>query len=391
MVESGGGPPGFPAPSGAEAGEDLGSRTLIQVWTLASFAGLLMALRLYCKWLKHRGLWWDDYILIAAWIMFFGDTVCITTSVTRYGLGQHIHAIPSEHHTTLGLLGDLTATLALFGAMWSKTSFAVTMLRLTSEWPRALVWFALISINVFTSVTILLTWVSCGQRWNGAGCVPKNVYVSYSIFAGAFSGAVDLALALLPWYLIWGMRMDIRERLGITVAMSLGVCACAMAILKCIAIPALAKGDYPFDIVPLVVWGNAEVATTIMAASIPVLRVLIRDVGGGGGNTAPFTIYEPRSSAPSCSRFLGRFAPHPKRNSFVSPTFTERSPRRPHPAVRHGTSEDFILQRCGAGGEDVSVAESRKSHRDGEPTVVLSENARTESDDYEMNNIRHLV
>lgn len=28
----------------------------------------------------------------------------------------------------------------------------------------------------------------------------------------------------------------------------------------------------------LVIWGSAEVATTIMAASIPVLRVLIRDI-----------------------------------------------------------------------------------------------------------------
>lgn len=32
------------------------------------------------------------------------------------------------------------------------------------------------------------------------------------------------------------------------------------------------------DGVDLLIWGNAEVATTIMAASIPVLRVLIRDV-----------------------------------------------------------------------------------------------------------------
>ena len=34
--------------------------------------------------------------------------------------------------------------------------------------------------------------------------------------------------------------------------------------------------DIMFDSAPLVVWGHAETATTIIAASIPVLRVFVK-------------------------------------------------------------------------------------------------------------------
>ena len=38
------------------------------VWLLASFAGVFLGLRLYCKLWRRRQLWWDDYLLIASWV-----------------------------------------------------------------------------------------------------------------------------------------------------------------------------------------------------------------------------------------------------------------------------------------------------------------------------------
>lgn len=68
MAESSGGAPRFPMASSSDATEDISSKTQASVWVLTSMAGFLMGLRLYCKWLRHRGLWWDDYILILAWV-----------------------------------------------------------------------------------------------------------------------------------------------------------------------------------------------------------------------------------------------------------------------------------------------------------------------------------
>jgi hypothetical protein len=38
------------------------------VWALAGLSTLFLGLRVYCKLSRSRRLWWDDYILIAAWV-----------------------------------------------------------------------------------------------------------------------------------------------------------------------------------------------------------------------------------------------------------------------------------------------------------------------------------
>jgi hypothetical protein len=48
--------------------EDLGSVVDIANWLLVGVSGLFMGLRLYCKTIQHRGIWWDDHILIASWV-----------------------------------------------------------------------------------------------------------------------------------------------------------------------------------------------------------------------------------------------------------------------------------------------------------------------------------
>lgn len=39
----------------------------------------------------------------------------------------------------------------------------------------------------------------------------------------AYSGAMDLALAFLPWPLIMTLRMRLREKIGVAAAMTMGV------------------------------------------------------------------------------------------------------------------------------------------------------------------------
>ena len=54
--------------------------------------------------------------------------------------------------------------------------------------------------------------------------------------------------------------------------------AAASAFIKCSSLPELASQDFPHDGVPLVIWSGTESAVTIMAASMPVLRVLFQNV-----------------------------------------------------------------------------------------------------------------
>lgn len=56
---------GFPAEL---ASKDRSKKVQIVIWLLIALSGLFLALRVYCKFLRHRGLWWDDNLLIASWV-----------------------------------------------------------------------------------------------------------------------------------------------------------------------------------------------------------------------------------------------------------------------------------------------------------------------------------
>ncbi len=48
--------------------ESMGPVMRVSTWSLVGMAFIFLGLRIYCKILKHRGLWWDDYVLLAAWV-----------------------------------------------------------------------------------------------------------------------------------------------------------------------------------------------------------------------------------------------------------------------------------------------------------------------------------
>lgn len=54
------------------------------------------------------------------------------------------------------------------------------------------------------------------------------------------------------------------------------ISAGATSIIRCIKIPLLQSNDFTFRSGELAIWTVAEIATTIMATSIPVLRVFLR-------------------------------------------------------------------------------------------------------------------
>jgi len=64
-------PPLTPEQLAALPHDDARAYLRTTIWTLIAISALFLGARIYCKFLRHRGLWWDDYILIGAWVSFF--------------------------------------------------------------------------------------------------------------------------------------------------------------------------------------------------------------------------------------------------------------------------------------------------------------------------------
>lgn len=64
------------------------------------------------------------------------------------------------------ILVSTSSVLTMFGQAWSKSAFAVTLLRpgITTGWHRWVLWFVLVSLNVYSIITFFLQWTNyCGE------------------------------------------------------------------------------------------------------------------------------------------------------------------------------------------------------------------------------------
>lgn len=161
-------------------------------------------------------------------VLLLVDVALVNEQVVR-GFGRPYTDQDPEQLAGTIKLGLVAATLAIASTGISKTSFALTMLRLTTGRMRKVIWFIIVSINLFMGMTGLFVWIQCiplQKNWDlnvPGACWESNVNVVYARFASSWSGTMDIVLALLPWKIIWNLKMGKKEKLGVAVAMSLGV------------------------------------------------------------------------------------------------------------------------------------------------------------------------
>ncbi|KAK4099095.1 hypothetical protein N658DRAFT_498687 [Parathielavia hyrcaniae] len=284
----------------APPGEHLGLYLNRVIWALAALSGLFLGLRLFSKLWRHRGLWWDDHFLIASWVALVVSCSLQSVGVT-YGLGRLYAELDEPTINAISLYSMIAGFGSILATCWSKTSLAISLLRLSDGWVRWLVWLIIVSVNLVLGSNGAIQWVQCWpihKRWNymmEGTCFDPKVVQDYNAFiagehhkakctegtvdgmklthSAAFSGFMDIVLALLPWKIIWTVSINKREKLGALVAMSAGLISGVMAFLKIRTLYVI--GNDNTTTVDLFIFGTAEPATMIMAASIPLLRALL--------------------------------------------------------------------------------------------------------------------
>ncbi len=115
----------------------------------------------------------------------------MTIVSTKYGIGNHmVDILPDDLSTAVKVLyaGEFFAIIAV---AISKTSFAVTLLRLSSQaWQRHVLWFIIGSLNLVMWLCALFQYLQCSpvnKLWDftvPGKCWDPMVQIRYAIFAG---------------------------------------------------------------------------------------------------------------------------------------------------------------------------------------------------------------
>ncbi|KAJ5474673.1 hypothetical protein N7475_004239 [Penicillium sp. IBT 31633x] len=254
------------------------------MWTMSMVPLVFVLMRLYVRVYMRKVFGWDDGIAVAAMgCLIAYAAVCHVAA--DLGLGQHLEVVSRipNNPIEVALLCNIGESLAIMACTLGKTSFAVTLLRIVVQrWMVVVLWFVIVTMNIVNILAALFVFVQCEDPrhlWNPAipsKCWPPDVFTNFSLFVGAYSGAQDFVLALLPWTIVWKLQMKKKEKLGVAFAMSLGIFAGAASIVKTTYLVALsAKADFTWELAPLLIWAAVEDGLTIIAASIPVLKPLL--------------------------------------------------------------------------------------------------------------------
>ncbi|KAK7746331.1 hypothetical protein SLS53_002290 [Cytospora paraplurivora] len=250
------------------------------IWLLFVGATAFLGLRLWCKLDRRTGLWWDDRILIVSWVVLLATNIFISVELaTGY--------VVKTWDDRMLILVSISSCLVTVGQTLTKTAFAVTLLRITESWQRAVLWFIIASINMLLVVVLIFNWINyCGQSpywWKMPNvCAAYDVVFGVKIAQNIYNIILDFVLSLFPWVITWNLNIDRLDKIGICVSMSLGV---IIAIFTSVRTWYMLDADintydawYFWRQGMTEVWYQAEVAGTIIVQALPVIRLFVQDL-----------------------------------------------------------------------------------------------------------------
>jgi hypothetical protein len=117
-----------------------------------------------------------------------------TTSVcVSLDYGKNLYDMRPENLPKMPFVAVFAGFFSVLAAAWSKTSFALTLLRLSVGWMKAVIWFIIITMNAIMGTAMLFMWIKCqpfAKVWDNSldgWCIdPNKIVTLFQWSAGEF-------------------------------------------------------------------------------------------------------------------------------------------------------------------------------------------------------------
>ncbi|KAE8836455.1 hypothetical protein HRS9139_04553 [Pyrenophora teres f. teres] len=278
------------------------------------------------------------------------------------GLGKHALDINFDNFERITYYGASGLTISIGAIVLSKISFGLTLLRLTEGWFRVYVWFAIATLFIFAVPVAVIPWVLCKP-------IAKTE---------VWAAIMDISMALLPWKVLWALQMRFAEKIGVGIAMSLGILAGATAIVRARYVEQLQEQDLSYEAYNSVIWSAAESAMTIVATSIPILRVFFKQ-----RIKEAITSYQNSSSrSKSRTNASGSNPSQPSHNaSAISRENKRRSKRNTTHMVEHTSTDSlFVDLESGSKEDHIELDDLVVDEKTGRVTALTPKSAESMPD-----------
>ncbi|KAL2126171.1 hypothetical protein VTI74DRAFT_1552 [Chaetomium olivicolor] len=324
------------------------AQTNSAIWILTSASGGFLLLRLWCRF-RFSKLWWDDGLLALSWLILLVACALLSRTITSG------YATDDEKRNFF-VFQNTSTSMTTIATAWTKVAFAITLLRIIRiRALRCILWAIIVTANMVLILGMISIWIPACTDPRRIFRPAKNVCLDHEklqYLGGTtmvYGGVIDVVLALFPWFVIRKLLLETREKIGLTIAMSLGAISGAIVIFRTFF--QLRKMDNDFHFMVFVaIFNFLEPAVTIIAQAIPMFRVLFISVTKKGTKNGV------RLSSPTdaLSKALsgGRSAAHKSRSLEDGQESWESKVRSGHP---HGhpdldSDHELLHVRVGPGG-----------------------------------------
>ena len=303
--------------------EFLGSVTFYLIITLLALSYISVALRLWARYRITRSPGWDDAAMVTTLLLFTCYCSFLLAIRDRTESGRFFDAdsilitlivsLPGTQLTVLeadniAQFVQLSEVFYILTTTFLKVSLGLFFLRvLTKRWQR-LLFYAILTIGVvYGLLYFFVALFQCGNPAHIADnlyastadqCLPEAIHLTAGYIYGIINILADWTFVLIPISVLVDSDLDRRSKISVSIVMGLGAVGSISAVLRMVYLRGLDMTtlsslngevlEYDFwnqhdnttteQSVKATIWATAEPGTGIIAASIAILRPLLRQV-----------------------------------------------------------------------------------------------------------------
>ncbi|PHH63449.1 hypothetical protein CDD81_5828 [Ophiocordyceps australis] len=264
---------------------DLGGSLIATCISLLVLSWIAVSLRTYTRAVVIKSFQVDDWLMLAAQLIFTVACAFILEGVRR-GLGRHNDAVPEASDRVAALMWQALATaLYILDMMFIKLSIGIFLLRLSVGkvyqyiLQVSLVVIALWSMGVFLWDVFQCTPVA--KQWDfritHGRCASPGEIISAAYAISALSIISDWLYALLPIPMVWNVKMTKQAKATVIVILGLGIFASVATLIRLNFLSGLEhETDLMYSATDAMIWTLVEPGVAIIASSLATIRPLLR-------------------------------------------------------------------------------------------------------------------
>ncbi|KAG5997598.1 hypothetical protein E4U43_002605 [Claviceps pusilla] len=248
---------------------------------------IAVCLRSYTRIVLMKSYEVDDILMLIAQIIFT-VTCFIQFEGVKSGVGRHNAAITNEDDRVAAIMWQaLGVANYILNMMFVKLSIGVFLLRLAAK--KLYIWIiriALVTITIWSLGLFIWDIFQCTpiqKQWDyritTGTCASVDEILTVAYALSVMTVLTDWFFALIPIFMLWGVKMTTQAKVTVFMILSLGIFASIATLIRLKFLTEIQlTDDILFRPTNASIWSLVEVGVAITASSLATVRPLLRSL-----------------------------------------------------------------------------------------------------------------